>query len=479
MAKGPQTRDRILDTAFRLAARDGLEGLSLSALAAEIGLSKSGLFAHFTSKEELQLEMLRVASERFMEEVMAPAFKQPRGLPRLRALFEGWRRWATATVPFAPSWFLSSGSCSRPSPGPRASASRRVISAATSTSTSSRSTFSPSISPSTTRTGCCAIPAPSSGCAARIRAWWRTPPLASDQEERDDASQPRTNPEKHDRSFDIPWSTPPGRGRPRSGPAPRLRAVRNAPAPPRETVHPRPPLFGDRRRPRAGRLGLGRRAHGAARPRLERQRGPALRLRRAAAARRLLRGRARPARARRLGRYAHARDRHGRCAAPSRPPGGTGARGHRPFAGRGGHRHRARRGARRGTGRADRAAHRSPAVRPRVRANGRPLATLSGGHGVPHRQDPGRTRRDRSPASRGRAARSDAGRARPGGPRGALRRRPRSRECMAWSEPPAAVRGRSYARPPASGGDLAGGRVRGGPGAAAGPQRVSGPTFAF
>ncbi|HEY4882318.1 MAG TPA: helix-turn-helix domain-containing protein [Myxococcales bacterium] len=95
MAKGPQTRDRILDTAFRLAARDGLEGLSLSALAAEIGLSKSGLFAHFTSKEDLQLEMLRVASERFVEEVMAPAFKRPRGLPRLRAFFEGWRRWAT------------------------------------------------------------------------------------------------------------------------------------------------------------------------------------------------------------------------------------------------------------------------------------------------------------------------------------------------------------------------------------------------
>jgi len=95
MAKGPQTRDRILDTAFRLAARDGLEGLSLSALAEKIGLSKSGLFAHFTSKEELQLEMLRVASERFVEEVMAPAFKQPRGLPRLRAFLEGWRRWAT------------------------------------------------------------------------------------------------------------------------------------------------------------------------------------------------------------------------------------------------------------------------------------------------------------------------------------------------------------------------------------------------
>ena len=95
MAKGPQTRDRILDTAFRLAARDGLEGLTLSTLAEQIGLSKSGLFAHFTSKEELQLEMLRVASERFVEEVMTPAFKQPRGLPRLRAFFEAWRRWAT------------------------------------------------------------------------------------------------------------------------------------------------------------------------------------------------------------------------------------------------------------------------------------------------------------------------------------------------------------------------------------------------
>jgi AcrR family transcriptional regulator len=95
MAKGLQTRERILDTAFRLAARDGLEGLSLSALAETLGLSKSGLFAHFTCKEELQLEMLRVASDKFVEQVMAPAFKQPRGLPRLRALFGNWLRWAT------------------------------------------------------------------------------------------------------------------------------------------------------------------------------------------------------------------------------------------------------------------------------------------------------------------------------------------------------------------------------------------------
>ena len=96
MAKGPQTRDRILETAFQLAARDGLDGLSLSALASELGLSKSGLFAHFASKEELQLEMLRVASQRFVEKVMAPAFKQPRGLPRLKALVDNWRRWVTS-----------------------------------------------------------------------------------------------------------------------------------------------------------------------------------------------------------------------------------------------------------------------------------------------------------------------------------------------------------------------------------------------
>jgi AcrR family transcriptional regulator len=95
MAKGLQTRERILDTAFRLAARDGLEGLSLAGLAGEIGMSKSGLFAHFGSKEELQLEMLRTASERFVAQVMQPSFKQPRGLPRMKALFENWRRWAT------------------------------------------------------------------------------------------------------------------------------------------------------------------------------------------------------------------------------------------------------------------------------------------------------------------------------------------------------------------------------------------------
>jgi len=95
VSKGLQTRDRILDTAFRLAARDGLEGLSLSTLATELGLSKSGLFAHFRSKEDLQMEMLQTGADKFVESVMVPAFREPRGLPRLNALFERWIRWAT------------------------------------------------------------------------------------------------------------------------------------------------------------------------------------------------------------------------------------------------------------------------------------------------------------------------------------------------------------------------------------------------
>ncbi|MCA1828342.1 MAG: TetR/AcrR family transcriptional regulator [Myxococcales bacterium] len=95
MTKGADTRQRILDNAFRLAARDGLGGVSLGTLADDIGLSKSGLFAHFRSKEELQLEMLRTASMQFVENVMVPALRKPRGVPRLRAMFDNWLAWAS------------------------------------------------------------------------------------------------------------------------------------------------------------------------------------------------------------------------------------------------------------------------------------------------------------------------------------------------------------------------------------------------
>ncbi len=93
MTKGTETRERILDRAFRIATRDGLEGLSIGGLATELGLSKSGLFAHFGSKEEMQVEVLRVAAARFEVSVIRPALRAPRGLPRLLKLFELWLGW--------------------------------------------------------------------------------------------------------------------------------------------------------------------------------------------------------------------------------------------------------------------------------------------------------------------------------------------------------------------------------------------------
>ncbi|MDP1821760.1 MAG: TetR/AcrR family transcriptional regulator [Archangium sp.] len=95
MSKGDETRERILDRAFLIAGRDGLEGLTIGALADELKLSKSGLFSHFGSKEELQVAVLDVASSRFTERVLLPAFKAPRGLPRLQRIFEQWIDWMT------------------------------------------------------------------------------------------------------------------------------------------------------------------------------------------------------------------------------------------------------------------------------------------------------------------------------------------------------------------------------------------------
>jgi len=93
MSKGEATRDRILDRAFLLAGRDGFDGLTIGALADELKMSKSGLFAHFGSKEELQVAVLDLASSRFTERVMLPAFKAPRGVPRLERIFENWVGW--------------------------------------------------------------------------------------------------------------------------------------------------------------------------------------------------------------------------------------------------------------------------------------------------------------------------------------------------------------------------------------------------
>ncbi len=90
MRKGEQTRTLILDEAVAIASQVGLEGLSIGSLAARLDMSKSGLFAHFGSKEDLQLQTLKQAQGLFFEQILSPALKEPQGLPRLRALFLNW-----------------------------------------------------------------------------------------------------------------------------------------------------------------------------------------------------------------------------------------------------------------------------------------------------------------------------------------------------------------------------------------------------
>jgi AcrR family transcriptional regulator len=88
--KGERTRQSILERAVDVASLEGLEGLTIGRLAQELEMSKSGLFAHFGSKEELQLATVEAASERYIREIFTPALKQPRGFPRLLAICESW-----------------------------------------------------------------------------------------------------------------------------------------------------------------------------------------------------------------------------------------------------------------------------------------------------------------------------------------------------------------------------------------------------
>jgi AcrR family transcriptional regulator len=95
-SKGKSTRAAILDDALSLASQVGLAGLSIGELAKRTAMSKSGLFAHFSSKDNLQVEVLRTAADRFVEMVVAPAIRKPRGEPRVQALFDNWLRWSRA-----------------------------------------------------------------------------------------------------------------------------------------------------------------------------------------------------------------------------------------------------------------------------------------------------------------------------------------------------------------------------------------------
>jgi AcrR family transcriptional regulator len=90
--KGQQTKAAIVDAALGLATQIGLEGLSIGALAEVTQMSKSGVFAHFGSREELQISVIREYHHRFEQEIFYPAMQLPRGLPRLRAMFAHWMK---------------------------------------------------------------------------------------------------------------------------------------------------------------------------------------------------------------------------------------------------------------------------------------------------------------------------------------------------------------------------------------------------
>jgi len=96
--KGQQTKAAIVDAALGLATQIGLEGLSIGAVAEVAHMSKSGVFAHFGSREELQLSVIREYHDRFEAEVFAPILVAPRGLPRLRLLFANWTQRTSAEI---------------------------------------------------------------------------------------------------------------------------------------------------------------------------------------------------------------------------------------------------------------------------------------------------------------------------------------------------------------------------------------------
>lgn len=98
LRKGELTRAAILDVALNLASRDGLEGLTIGLLAEKMRMSKSGVFAHFGSREDLQIEVLKLYHTQFEQEVFYPSVKVPRGLPRLEAMFARWIKRVTIEI---------------------------------------------------------------------------------------------------------------------------------------------------------------------------------------------------------------------------------------------------------------------------------------------------------------------------------------------------------------------------------------------
>lgn len=98
LIKGQQTKAAIIDAALGLASQIGLEGLSIGAVAEVTGMSKSGVFAHFGSREELQISVIREYHDRFESSVFYAAMQKSRGLPRLQALFDNWMVQTSAEI---------------------------------------------------------------------------------------------------------------------------------------------------------------------------------------------------------------------------------------------------------------------------------------------------------------------------------------------------------------------------------------------
>ncbi|WIG55522.1 MAG: putative transcriptional regulator for fatty acid degradation FadP, TetR family [Rhodanobacteraceae bacterium] len=92
-AKGVATRSAIVERAIEQVRKQGLESLSIGGLAQAAAMSKSGVFAHFGSREDLQLAVLDAVAEDFSRKVLQTAFRQPRGVRRLRAILSGWMDW--------------------------------------------------------------------------------------------------------------------------------------------------------------------------------------------------------------------------------------------------------------------------------------------------------------------------------------------------------------------------------------------------
>ena len=116
MGKGDATRQAVIDQAVAIAGRLGIAGLTIGSLATATGLSKSGLYAHFRSKEALQLAVLGSAREHFVDEVIRPALAAPRGEARVRVLFERWLE--TSSSGAAGCLFVSAATEFDDQPGP-------------------------------------------------------------------------------------------------------------------------------------------------------------------------------------------------------------------------------------------------------------------------------------------------------------------------------------------------------------------------